>query len=48
MTLAAWFTGLVGGLAGAVLTVVYSAIIARIYLQLAGMPADPSREDFTA
>ncbi|MCM8557143.1 glycerophosphoryl diester phosphodiesterase membrane domain-containing protein [Sphingomicrobium sediminis] len=48
MTLAALFTGLVGGLAGAVLTVVYSAIIARIYLQLAGMPADPAREDFTA
>lgn len=43
-SLAALFTGLLGGLAGAALTVVYSVIVARIYLQLAGKPADPDVE----
>ena len=40
-SLSALFTGLLGGLAGAALTVVYSVIAARIYLQLADLPADP-------
>lgn len=43
-SIAALATGLVGGIAGAALTIVYSVIVARIYLQLAGKPADPDVE----
>ncbi|MCJ7422043.1 glycerophosphoryl diester phosphodiesterase membrane domain-containing protein [Sphingomicrobium astaxanthinifaciens] len=42
MTVAALLAALVSTLAQAAVTIVYSTILARIYLQLAGQPADPA------
>ncbi|MCJ8190212.1 hypothetical protein [Sphingomicrobium aestuariivivum] len=42
LTLAALLLGLVASLAQAAVTIVYSTVLARIYLQLAGRPADPA------
>ena len=48
MTVAALVAGLLSGLAGALTTIIYSTITARIYLQLAGRPADPDAEELRA
>lgn len=48
LSLAALFVGLAGGIATAILTVVYSTITARMFLQLAGKPADPDVEGLHA
>ena len=48
MSVSALFLGLGSGLAGALITVVYSTIVARIYLQLAGRPADPDAAELHA
>ncbi|WP_343346633.1 glycerophosphoryl diester phosphodiesterase membrane domain-containing protein [Sphingomicrobium sp. XHP0239] len=48
LTPAALVMGLISGLAAAVITIVYSTILARLYLQLAGKPADPDAEELRA